>query len=236
MNREADASREQLRVSADAKSAVKIGGFSRGGKSRVKTEGADHDFRPDEVLTPYGLLAPAEGDLHLAFTTSKATADFEADAIEAWWESVRCRYPAVRMLVVNLDNGPEHHSRRTQFMKRMTEFADRYGITVRLAYYPPYHSKYNPIERCWGILENHWNGSILDSREAALGFAGSMTWKGRHPTVSLTEAAYETGRRLTDKEMTALEERFHRDPHLPKWFVDIPPIKPPTPIALARDD
>src|SRR5262245_2149031 len=32
------------------------------------------------------------------------------------------------------------------------------GLTVRLAYYPPYHSKYNPIERCWGILENHWNG------------------------------------------------------------------------------
>ena len=47
-----------------------------------------------------------------------------------------------------------------------------------MAYYPPYHSKYNPIERCWGILENHWNGSLLDSIGAVVGFAESMTYAG----------------------------------------------------------
>lgn len=225
-----------MRVSADAKSTVKIGDFSRGGKSRVKTEAADHDFRPEEVLTPYGLLAPAEGDLHLTFTASKATADFEADAIEDWWESIRDRYPAVRLLVVNLDNGPEHHSRRTQFMKRMVEFADQYDITVRLAYYPPYHSKYNPIERCWGILETHWNGCLLETREAALGFAGSMTWKGQYPSVTMSQTPYETGRGLTPKEMNRLERRLHRDPDLPRWFVDIPPRTAQVPVCLARDN
>ena len=61
------------------------------------------------------------------------------------------------------------------------EFARKYGLAVQLAYYPPYHSKYNPIERCWGILEMHWNGSLLDSIEAVVGFARSMTWKGKHP-------------------------------------------------------
>ena len=48
--------------------------------------------------------------------------------------------------------GSENNSRRTQFIKRMIEFADKHSIQVRLAYYPPYHSKYNPIERCWGAL------------------------------------------------------------------------------------
>jgi transposase len=43
-------------------------------------------------------------------------------------------------------------------MKRLTEFADKNNLEIALAYYPPYHSKYNPIERGWGILENHWNG------------------------------------------------------------------------------
>ena len=43
-------------------------------------------------------------------------------------------------------------------------------------YYPPYHSKYNPIERCWGVLEVYWNGELLDSEEAVLGFAANMTY------------------------------------------------------------
>ena len=48
-------------------------------------------------------------------------------------------------------------------MKRMVDFSDRHQLAVELAYYPPYHSKYNPIEGCWGILENHWNGAIWSS-------------------------------------------------------------------------
>ena len=61
------------------------------------------------------------------------------------------------------------------------EFAAKFGLVVQLAYYPPYHSKYNPVERCWGIRETHWNGSLLDSIEAVLGFARTMKWKGKHP-------------------------------------------------------
>lgn len=53
----------------------------------------------------------------------------------------------------------------------------KYNVKVILAYYPPYHSKYNPIERVWGRLEQHWNGNLLDSQDAVLGFAKSMTWK-----------------------------------------------------------
>ena len=52
---------------------------------------------------------------------------------------------------------------RSQFLKRIVAFARKYRLVVQLAYYPPYHSKYNPIERCWGVLEMHWNGSLLDS-------------------------------------------------------------------------
>jgi transposase len=94
----------------------------------------------------------------------------------------------ITTLVVNLDNGPENHSRRTQFMQRLVDFVRHYRVTVRLAYYPPYHSKYNPIERCWGILENHWNGTLLDSIDTVLAFDRTMTWQGRHPVVHLVTA------------------------------------------------
>jgi len=70
-------------------------------------------------------------------------------------------------------------------MKRIVEFVQAYKINIRLAYYPPYHSKYNPIERTWAILENSWNGSILDEIETALNYAENMKWKGKNPVVKL---------------------------------------------------
>ena len=64
-----------------------------------------------------------------------------------------------KSIQIKMDNGPESSGRRTQFLHRMVQFVDAIGKPVQLLYYPPYHSKYNPIERCWGILELHWNGS-----------------------------------------------------------------------------
>jgi hypothetical protein len=96
-------------------------------------------------------------------------------------------------------------------------------VTVQLAYYPPYHSKYNPIERCWGALEHHWNGSLLDSVEAVLNFAETMTWKGRHPLVELVTTTYATGVKLTKQAMDAIEAKIVRLPGLDKGFVTISP-------------
>ncbi len=85
-----------------------------------------------------------------------------------WWRRNKNDYPNIKVLVINLDNGPDSASGRTQFIRRMTEFSDATGLQIRQVYYPPYHSKYNSIERCWGILEEHWNGEILDSVEKAV--------------------------------------------------------------------
>ena len=95
--------------------------------------------------------------------------------------------------------------------------------------YPPYHSKYNPIERTWAVLENHWNGSILDEIETALNFAKTMTWKGKNPTVKLITETYQKGVKLTKKAMEKVEGQIERltesanedFPDLGKWFIDI---------------
>jgi Rhodopirellula transposase DDE domain len=224
INEQADAAEDTLRISLDAKATVAIGPFSRRGRSRTGTKGADHDFEPEAKLTPFGLFLPQFDDLSLYLTESPITADFIADRLEQWWQGSRGRFPEVTKLVLNLDNGPENHSRRTQFLKRMVGFAHDHRIDVQLAYYPPYHSKYNPIERCWGILELHWNGSLLESVEAVLGFAGTMTWKGKHPAVALVEAPYAKGVRLDAREMRAVESEVIRLPALEKWFVEIPAV------------
>lgn len=220
-NEEADGAENVLRLSIDAKATVKVGPFARGGKSRVPTKAADHDFEATATLTPVGILLPASDELFLYGVTSKVTSDCLVDRLVDWWETVKERFAHITTLVINLDNGPESHSRRTQFMQRLVEFAQRFHLTIRLAYYPPYHSKYNPIERCWGILEHHWNGALLDSVEAVIQYASTMTWKGKHPVVTLVTTTYQTGVKLTKEAMDLVESQMQRLPSLRKWFVDI---------------
>jgi transposase len=207
MNQAADVADDVLRLSMDAKATVKIGPFARGGKSRVAVAAVDHDFAPDATLTPVGIFLPTTDELFLYGVTSKVTSDCLVDRLVQWWDTVRERYAPITTLVLNLDNGPENHSRRTQFMQRLVEFVQQYHLNIRLAYYPPYHSKYNPIERCWGILENHWNGALLDSIDAALQFTRTMTWKGAHPVVARVTTTYQTGVKLTKEALNRKRSR-----------------------------
>ena len=214
-----------LRLSLDAKAAVNIGPFSRHAKTRIHLCAADHDFKPEEILTPYGIFLPQHDETYLFFTPSKVTADFIVDCLRAFWLNVRKSFPLVKTLLLNLDNGPENHSRRTQFMARLVALADEFGLTIQLAYYPPYHSKYNPIERVWGVLEQHWNGDLLDSRQTVLRLASTLTFNGFSPTIRFVETLYRTGIRLSAQAMALLEKRLERLPGLEKWFVRIVPCR-----------
>ncbi|MCP4447517.1 MAG: ISAzo13 family transposase, partial [Myxococcales bacterium] len=111
------------------------------------------------------------------------------------------RLPNIDTLVLLQDTGPENSGRRAQILNRMVSVADRYQVKVRLAYYPPYYSKYNPVERCWGVLANHRNGALPDTLEAIVGYAKSMTWKKQNPVVRLVTKSYQLGVSLSKQAM-----------------------------------
>ena len=201
--------------------------MSAGGKTRTSSDGEvvvgwDHDPPAAEKLTPFGILMVATGALMLIFGP-RETSDAWADALRMWWRQARSGLGHVSRLVIYLDNGPKNSGRRTQFLRRMVEFADWSGLEVRLVYYPPYHSKYNPIERCWSALERKWNGVLLDRLKVVLQCALRMTWKGRHPAVRRLEGEYPDGVRLTTKEMRPYEARLQRSATLPKYDILIRP-------------
>ncbi len=225
MKTEVEGDKTVLRMSLDAKATVKIGQFSRKGQARYDVKALDHDFKPEGMTTPFGILLPDHDRLYLYFSQGRVTSDFIADCIEDCWERVKTEQPDIQTFLLYQDNGPENHSRRTQFMLRMSQFADQTERTVRLAYYPPYHSKYNLIERVWSALEQHWNGDLLDSIETVLRFAETMQWNKQSPVVQLVKTVYETGKKLTKKAMTVLEQRFEREKGLEKWFVRIQPLQ-----------
>ena len=110
VHRDAARSTDTLRLSLDAKAPVLIGPFSRGGKSRLGTAGADHDFKPWGRLTPFGLFLPEPKELNLYFTASKVTSDFIVDRLGEWWEANRSRFAGVDRLLLDLDNGPENRA------------------------------------------------------------------------------------------------------------------------------
>lgn len=164
----------------------------------------------------------ATGALTLLFGRAE-TSDSWADALKAWWLKQRAGQRHVKRLVIYLDNGPKNSGRRTQFLKRMVQFADWSGLEIRLVYYPPYHSKYNPVERCWSALERKWNGALLTDLLTVLSYALRMTWKGRPPAVRCLEGDYPGGVRVGAREMRRYEARLQRSPTLPSYDITIRP-------------
>src|SRR5262249_41482805 len=105
------------------------------------------------------------------------------------------------------------------------EFADWVGLEIRLVYYPAYHSKYNPIEHCWGVLEQKWGGTLLVSLRVILQQARRMTWPGRWPVVERLHGEYPEGVRLTRAQLKPYEKRLCRSQTLPKYDITITPIQ-----------
>jgi hypothetical protein len=185
-------------------------------------KGWDHDPPAKVKLVPYGILMVATGALMLVFGAHD-TSDAWVDALRMWWHQVGPGLVSIKRLVIYLDNGPKNSGRRTQFLKRMVQFADWSGLEVRLVYYPPYHSKYNPIERCWSALEKKWNGVLLDGWKVVLQCALRMRWRGRHPTAKRLAGESPDGVRVPAKEMKAIEARLERSTTLPKYDITIRP-------------
>ena len=168
-----------------------------------------------------GIVDEESGELAITFGSSYKTSDFIVDTIAAKWNAMhdqekadaswsRSKWTTVRRAVA----AGAHN-----FSVVLVQLADVINKPIQLLYYPLYHSKYNPIERCWGILELQWNGAKLIDVETMLGWAKKMTWKGIDPVVALSRKVYEKGISLSKVAMQAVETHLKRDPQLPKYDV-----------------
>ena len=116
----------------------------------------------DETLVPMGILEIESGKSTVIVGNSNETSDFIVDGFEKWYEieKEKLNFNLIHTLEIYADNGPAIHSHRTQFIKRMMEFACITNLNIHLIYYPPYHSKYNPIERVWAAVESRILGRM----------------------------------------------------------------------------
>ena len=214
-----------LKLSIDVKDKVKVGKLSRGGYSRTQQviKALDKDQHWQETLVPLGILQIETGQSTVVVGNSHETSDFIVDGLEKWYELHKNQLIQYHTLELYLDNGPAVASNRTQFINRLMEFACVSGLKIHLLYYPPYHSKYNPIERVWAALENYWNGTLLTSVSNVVNTIQNMTWKGIAPLVVFVDKDYKKGVTLDKKQMQQRERYLDRNDLLPKWDVWIKP-------------
>jgi hypothetical protein len=214
-----------LQISVDVKDKVRVGALSREGYSRCieAVQSLDKDMHWEAKLVPLGILEIKSGISTVVVGNSQETSDFIVDGLEKWFELRKETIAQYHTIEIYLDNGPAVNSKRTQFINRIMEFACIIGINIHLLYYPPYHSKYNPVERVWAAVEQYWNGTLLDSVQKTINTLKNVTWKAQNLNIIVLDKKYDTKITLSTTERQKREQFIIRKATLEKWDVWIKP-------------
>ncbi len=209
-------------LSMDTKKKELIGNFYRAGHLLTQRviETLDHDFpsAASGAIIPHGLYDVKRNDGHVNLGTSHDTGEFACDSIERWWEAQgRALYPGATSILLVCDGGGSNSSSQYLFKEDLQRLVDRLGIEIRVAHYPPYTSKYNPIEhRLFPHLTRACQGVIFESVELVKELMEkAKTSTGLRVTVEILEKVYQTGRKYAEGFKENMEIVF--DEILPKW-------------------
>ena len=209
-------------ISIDTKKKELLGDFYREGRidAQATIETNDHDFGSagSGTVIPHGVydVGKNRGFLHL--NTSHDTSELACDSIAAWWEEHGLvDYPEAKKILVLCDGGGSNSATRYVFKEAIQALADRLGIEIRVAHYPPYCSKYNPIEhRLFPHVTRACRGVIFRTLETVRYYmAKTSTHSGLTLTVKVLEKVYETGRKCAEGFKESMKIAF--DNVLPKW-------------------
>lgn len=209
-------------ISVDTKKKELIGNFAREGRTHTQApaDALDHDFPSagEGKLIPHGIydLARNEGYLHL--NTSHDTSELCCDSIAQWWERYgRQHYPGVRRLLLLCDGGGSNAANRHVFKEALQRLADRLGLEIRVAHYPPYCSKHNPIEhRLFPHITRACQGVVFHSVAIAKQFMErAKTTTGLKVTVEILAGVYVTGKKCATDFLETMRIVF--DNFLPRW-------------------
>lgn len=209
-------------ISIDTKKKELIGDFAREGHTFTQTpvETPDHDFPSagQGKLIPHGIydLMRNEGYMHL--NMSHDTSQLCCDSIALWWQQHGCRYYAqAKRLLILCDGGGSNAANRYVFKEALQALAERLGLEIRIAHYPPYCSKHNPIEhRLFPHITRACQGVVFHSIEIAKQLMErAKTTTGLKVTVAILEGIYQTGKTCAADFMQNMTIVF--DDFLPRW-------------------
>jgi Rhodopirellula transposase DDE domain len=209
-------------ISIDTKKRELIGNFFRPGTlyTTDPVKVFDHDFPSfaKGVVIPHGVYDLARNTGHITLGTSHDTSEFACDSVRLWWQRQgKAAYPNAKRLLILCDGGGSNSASRYLFKEQLQRLADELGLEIRIAHYPPYCSKYNPIEhRLFPHVTRACAGVIFHSVELVKQLVQRTSTKtGLSVTVDVLESLYQTGLKVAvgfKKKMRIVFDAF-----LPKW-------------------
>jgi hypothetical protein len=209
-------------MSMDTKKKEYLGNFYRDGHLYTLEQlfTYDHDFTSfaQGVIIPHGLYDLKQNVGYINLGTSKETSEFACDCLRNWWyHQGQYDYPNATSILLLCDGGGSNNSRHYIFKQDLQKLVDEIGIDIRIAHYPPYTSKYNPIEhRLFPHITRACQGVIFTSIELVKELMEkTRTSTGLRVTVQIIDKVYETGRKVVDDFKQTMRIVF--DDFLPQW-------------------
>jgi len=209
-------------LSIDSKKKEEIGNFFRPGYlyTQAGISVYDHDFKSfgKGVAIPHGIYDILKNSGWINLGTSKDTGEFACDSLREWWYNLgQLDYPDATSLLILCDGGGSNSSRHYIFKEDLQKLSDEIGIEIRIAHYPPYTSKYNPIEhRMFPHVTRACQGVVFNSIELIEELIEkTKTKKGLSVTVQIIDKVYETGRKVKEGFKQNMPIVF--DEYLPQW-------------------
>ncbi len=209
-------------ISMDTKKKEHLGNLFRRGRAWANgpNSAPDHDFLryAKGILIPHGLYDVQRNVGHVTLGFSHDTSQFACDSFLLWWRRYGGRaYPDATSILLLCDGGGSNGSRHYIFKEDLQKLVNKIGLPIRVAHYPPYCSKYNPIEhRLFPHVTRAWSGVLFRSLDIVMQCLG-RTWTstGLKVTVGVLKKYYEIGRKASDCFLTSFP--IIMDEFLPNW-------------------
>jgi hypothetical protein len=209
-------------ISMDTKKKEYLGTFYRDGYlyTREEVRAYDHDFKSfaEGIVIPHSLYDLRLNVGYIQLGTSHDTSEFACDSFRTWWWTYGCvTYRDATSILVLCDGGGSNSSRHHIFKQDLQDLVDEIGVEIRIAHYPPYCSKYNPIEhRLFPHLTRACQGVLFTSIDVVKHLMEKTKTKtGLKVFVHLLDKVYQTGRKATKafkQQMPIVPDNF-----LPQW-------------------
>ena len=215
-------------ISIDTKKKELIGLFKNQGRTwrQEPIDVLDHDF-PSAALgraIPFGVYDSQRQTGYVVVGTAHETAEFAGEALSQWWEEHgRWCYPYSRHWFIEADGGGANSSRTWGWKWALQQVADRWGVAITVAHYPPGASKWNPIEhRLFSQISANWQGEPLRDYDTVLNFIRQTTTiTGLRCRAVLNTTKYKTRIKISPEGRNSI--RIKRSHVLPQWNYTIQP-------------
>jgi hypothetical protein len=215
----------------DTKAKEHLGRLFRAGRVRCSRafRAFDHDFPSwaDGVIIPHGIYDRLRNRGHINIGLSHDTSQFACDSLGWYWNRIgqQC-YPEATSILLLCDGGGSNAANKYIFKHDLQTLSDTIGIEIRVAHYPSYCSKYNPIERrLFPHITRACTGMLFDTLATVVGLMRkAATSTGLKTTVNVIRRLYETGRNATEEMKSNLKIVF--DEKLPQWNYRAVPQNP----------